>query len=108
MKRLIAAVLGAAAVAAAPAPQTFIGVITDSECADGNHGRMQMGATDPECVQACVEAHGARYVLFDGRTVYELSDQQAPATFAGTKVVVSGSLDAKTRTIHVESIGSAK
>jgi hypothetical protein len=69
---------------------------------------MQMGPTDAECTVACVQAHGALYVLFDGKNVYTLSDQQAPEKFAGKKVTVTGSLDAKTRTIHVDSMIAAK
>jgi len=67
-----------------------------------------MGSNDAECVRACVEAHGAEYVLFDGKEVYTLSDQTAPEKFAGQKVTVAGTLDAKTKKIQVESIQGAK
>jgi hypothetical protein len=69
---------------------------------------MRMGSTDAECTIACVSAHGAPYVLFDGKETFSLSDQQAPEKFAGKKVNVSGTLDAKTKTIRVESISEAK
>jgi len=95
-------------LAAPPAKQTFTGVITDSMCADGNHKRMQMGPTDAECVKACVSIHGATYVLYDGKASFDLTDQKTPEKFAGQKVAVTGALDAKTRTIHVESITAAK
>ena len=65
---------------------------------------MRMGPTDAECTTACVMAHGATYVLFDGKDVYSLSDQKAPEAFAGQKVTVVGTLDAATKTIRVESI----
>ncbi|MGE3517972.1 MAG: DUF5818 domain-containing protein [Vicinamibacterales bacterium] len=96
--------LGPAAVQSAA--QTFTGVITDSECDDGFHGAMRMGDTDAECVVACVDAHGARYVLHttDEKTAYELSDQKKAGSFAARSVVVTGRLDASTRTIAVESI----
>jgi hypothetical protein len=99
---LVALLLGLA-----PFPQaasTFHGTITDSECADANHARMRMGDTDAECVQACVDAHGATYVLFDGKASHGLSDQKAAAAFASQKVVVTGTLDARTGTIQVDSI----
>ena len=44
----------------------------------------------------------------DGKNVYALSDQQTPEKFAGQKVKVVGTLDAKTRTIHVDSIRAAQ
>ena len=69
---------------------------------------MRMGSTDAECTIACVDAHGAQYVLFDGKDVYTLSDQQTPEKFAGNKVTVTGTLKAGTRTIQVDSITAAK
>src|SRR5438552_18717080 len=86
------------ALASAQAKRTFTGVITDSMCATADHSRMKMGPTDGECTVACVLAHGALYVLYDGKEVYTLSDQQAPEKFGGKKVAVRGSLDAKTKT----------
>jgi hypothetical protein len=52
--------------------------------------------------------HGAAYVLVAGKNVYTLSDQQTPEKFAGQKVAVTGTLDAKTKTIKVTSIAAAK
>jgi type 1 fimbria pilin len=96
-------VLGAAGGAA---PRTFKGTITDSMCEKADHSQMKMGPTDAECARACNEEHDAAFVLFDGKMVYALSDQKAPAKFAGKKVTVTGTLDAKTNTIRVESITS--
>jgi hypothetical protein len=47
-------------------------------------------------------------VLYDGKAAYTLSDQKTPEEFAGKKVIVTGSLDAKTNTIQVDSITAAK
>jgi len=105
---MIWSLLAVAALAAAPATQTFTGTITDNMCARGGHSQMRMGPTDAECTVACVGAHGATYVLFDGKEVYTLSDQRTPEKFAAQKVKVTGTLDAKTRTIQVESITAAK
>jgi hypothetical protein len=88
--------------------QTFTGVIFDDMCAYTGHAAMKMGPTDADCTRACVEAHGAKFVLLDGKTVYGLSDQQTPEEFAGSKVTVIGILDAKTNTIQVKSISAAK
>ena len=91
-----------------PSKQTFTGIVTDSMCATGDHSRMQMGPTDADCTRACISAHGASYVLYDGKNVYTLSDQKTPERFAAQKVRVVGTLDAKTKTIQVESISAAK
>ena len=108
MKQLALSLLIVVSLSAAQDRQTFIGTITDSECAMADHSRMKMGPTDAECVRACIDAHGATYVLYDGTTVYELSDQKAPEIFAAQKVTVVGTLDPKTKTIRVQSITAAK
>src|ERR1700680_2104083 len=108
MKRLILNLLAIAALAAAPGKQTFTGIFTDSMCDRADHSRMKMGSTDAECTLACIDAHGATYVLYDGKEAYTLSDQRTPEKFAGQKVTVIGTLDAKTKTIQVDSITAAK
>jgi hypothetical protein len=108
MKPLIVTLLAAASLSAAQGKQTFIGAITDNMCAKADHSQMQMGPTDAECTRECIRAHGAKYVLYDGKDPYTLSDQQTPAKFAGQKVTIVGTLDAKTKTIQVESITAAK
>lgn len=107
MKALIASVLLVAAASVGQERRTFTGVITDDMCAAGGHSQMQMGPTDADCTRACVSAHGARYVLYDGKDVYDLSDQKTPDEFAGQKVRVAGTLDVKTKTIQVDSITAA-
>jgi hypothetical protein len=108
MKPLIFSLLIIAALAAAQGKQKFTGTITDSMCAEADHSRMRMGSTDGECTIACISAHGAMYVLYDGKEVYTLSDQQTPEKFAGKKVTVTGTLDARTKTIQLDSITAAK
>jgi hypothetical protein len=107
-KPLILSLLAIAALAAAPGKRKFTGTITDNMCATADHSRMRMGPTDAECTVACVQEHGASYVLYDGKEVYTLSDQTTPEKFAGKKVTVRGSLDAKTKAIQVDSITAAK
>jgi hypothetical protein len=108
MKPLLFGTVIIAALVAAPVKQKFTGVITDSMCSSADHKGMRMGPTDAECTVACVLAHGALYVLYDGKEVYTLSDQKTPEQFAGNKAMVSGTLDAKTKTIQVDSIAAAK
>jgi len=97
-----------AVFAVAADQHTFTGVITDSMCARADHSHMQMGPTDAECTIACVQIHDASYVLFDSKAAYTLSDQKTPEKFAGKKVTVKGTLNAKTNTIQVDSIAAAK
>ncbi len=108
MKPPILSLLAVVLLAAAPGKQTFTGVITDSMCPDGDHSNMRMGPTDAECTKACVSLHDAMYLLYDGKVSYTLSDQKTPEKFAGKKVTVTGRLDAKTKTIQVDSITGAK
>ena len=108
MKLLIVSVLASATLAAAPGKQTFTGTITDSVCATADHSHMRMGPTDAACTKACVESHGATYVLSDGKQTYGLSNQRVPEKFAGQKVTVEGTLDAKTMMIQVDSMTAAQ
>jgi hypothetical protein len=108
MKRLIVCLLAVAAWSAPQGKQTFTGTITDDECGRADHSRMRMGPTDAACVRACISAHSASYVLYDGKDAYTLSDQEAPEKFAGQRVTVVGTLDATTKTIRVDSIAAAR
>ena len=111
MKTLSVCVLVAGVAAsgvAAQSRQTFTGVITDEMCAAAGHASMRMGPTDAECVTACVDTHGARYVLVVGKDVYVLSDQKTPAKYPAEKVNVVGTVDAKTKVLTVQSIAAAK
>jgi hypothetical protein len=87
----------------------FKGVITDTMCGAGKHAGMNMGPDD-QCVKACVKMDPAKwkYALTDGKNVWVLSDQKAPEKFAAKKVVVTGTLDEKTKTIKVDSIAAVK
>jgi hypothetical protein len=108
MKPLFFSLLLIAVLAAAPGKRKFTGIVTDSMCPTADHSRMRMGDTDAECTIACINSHGAQYVLYDGKEVYTLSDQQTPEKFAAKKVSVTGTLDSKTKTIQVASTIAAK
>jgi hypothetical protein len=96
------------ALASAQKAQTFTGTISDSMCARADHSKMRMGSNDAECTNACVESHGAAYVLYDGKVSYTLKGKQPLQKLAGQKVQVVGTLDAKTSTIQVDSVSAAK
>ena len=107
MRHLSLILLAVTALSAAQARRTFTGIVSDDMCGK-DHSRMQMGPTDAECTVACVNAHGDQYVLYDGKSIYTLSDQQTPEKFAGQRVTIIGALDAKATTIQVDSIAAAK
>jgi len=108
VKPFVLTLLLIAGVASPQAKRTFTGTITDSMCPVGDHSKMRMGANDAECTIACVDAHGATFILYDGKQVFGLSDQKTSEKFAGKKVTVAGTLDASGKTIHVDSIAAAK
>jgi hypothetical protein len=89
--------------------KVFTGEIMDSQCAAmGSHDQMMKpeGAKDAkECTLKCVQG-GGKFVLYDSanKTAYQLDDQEKPKQFAGQKVKVTGTADAASKTIHVESI----
>lgn len=107
MKRIVLSVAVAAVLMlAADGPQKITGTISENMC-EGNHKAMNMGP-DPKCIAECVKTMGAKYALWDGTTAYELSDQKGAAKFAAKKVTVTGTVDAKAKTIQVTSIAAAK
>jgi hypothetical protein len=114
MKKLVmsiaACMLFAPGLAAAK-NTTFSGEIMDEACAKGGgHESMfkKMGTNDPKaCTEACIKG-GSKYVLFNAdKTFYLLSDQKKPASFAGQKVEVTGTLNTATKTLHVTDIKAA-
>ena len=86
--------------------ETFTGFVTDSMCG-ATHTQMNLGP-DSDCVRACVKDHKSKYALMVGTKIYKLSDQQTPATYAGKKVTVDGTLYEKTGIIKVDTIQVAK
>jgi len=97
----------APAKVAAPV-QTFVGVISDGQCAvKGSHKEIMEKAhvnTAANCVKGCARKHG--YVLYVPATkkIYKLNDQERPAELAAKKVKVKGALDRAMQTIYVSSI----
>jgi len=88
--------------------QTFVGVISDGQCAvKGSHKEVMAKAkvnTAANCVKGCARRYG--YVLYipSTKTIYKLSDQERPAELAAKKVRIKGALDKSTQTIYVSSI----
>ena len=88
--------------------QTFVGVITDGQCAmKGSHKEVMAKAkvnTQANCVKGCARRYG--YVLYvpSTRKIYKLSDQERPAELAAKRVKIRGALNKATQTIYVSSI----
>jgi hypothetical protein len=108
MKLFLALILAVTA-AFGETKSTWKGTITDSMCL-GNHAMMKFKGGDDECVRECVRSNPTayKYILYDGKNSYKLSDQRMPEQFAAKKVEVKGVLYEKTGVIKVESIQAAK
>ena len=103
-----------AAHAQAGAVKTFRGEVSDSQCALNVHSLTRsheemlksksMGGTSRSCSQYCIEHLGGELVLSSGATVFRLDNQSAARQYVGQKAKVVGTLDPKTKTIHIVSI----
>ena len=84
--------------------EIFTGEITDSLCTDAHH--IEVIKSEKNCVLTCVKLDGAEFVLYNPGTKhdYNLDDQKQPIAFAGQEVIVTGSYDKTTNSIHVINI----
>jgi hypothetical protein len=99
-------------------PKVFRGEVSDSQCALNVHSLTRshqemlksknMGGTPISCSLYCIKNLGGEFVLSAGKDVYRLDNQDAVREFVGQKTKIIGTLDAKTKTIHVEKIVSAE
>lgn len=114
MIAVVAAVVWFAADATAgDERRTFVGEISDSQCALNVHSLTRshqemlkskaMGGSAAECANYCVKYLGGDYVLSSPTDVYRLDNQDEAAKFAGQTVKVLGVLGLK-NTIHVLSV----
>lgn len=110
----IAAIIGfAAGTAGSEERRTFVGEVSDSQCALNVHSLTRshqemlksksMGGSATECANYCVKYLGGDYVLSTKDEVYRLDDQTDAAKFAGQTVKLVGVLGPK-NTIHVVSM----
>ena len=77
---------------------TITGIVTDSRC-----GARHLKADSAQCVRACV-AQGAKYVLENGKTLYQLSDPRGADRYAAREVKVIGVLEDGARNLKIKSI----
>jgi hypothetical protein len=109
---LLAAVL--LAHAADGKPQIFRGEIADTQCALNVHSltrshiemlkSKKMGGTPGGCASYCVQYLGGDFVLTLKNEVYRLDNQDKVRLFAGQQVKITGTLDPKSKTIHLVGI----
>ncbi len=94
---------------------TVRGEISDSQCAFNVHSDARShewmikkgveGANDARsCTQHCAKDLGGKYVLVSKDEVYRLDDQVNAEKFAGLKVKATGTVDPKTKTMHVAKL----
>ncbi len=96
------------------APRTFQGEIGDSQCALNIHSLTRshqemlksksMGGDAAACARYCTKYLGGNFVLVIKSDVYHLDDQNRAGIFAGKRVKITGTLDAKSNTIHILQI----
>jgi len=110
---LVSSVLGLITLSyAGEVMRTFRGEVSDSQCAMNVHSLTHshqemlkskglMGGTSAQCAMQCAKQMGGEFVLSAGKEVYRLDNQAEAEKFAGQRVKISGSLDAKTKTIHM-------
>lgn len=114
----VTCVLAVVTLAAANAPKTYSGQISDSQCAMNVHSKTHshsemlqgghLGKDPSECAKMCVHDMGGEYVLLSKTAVYKLDNQKAADAFVGQSVQVEATLDPNGNTLHVISIKAAQ
>ena len=99
---------------AKPASSTFFGEIADSQCALNVHSLTRshqemlksksMGGTSLSCSSYCIRYLGGDLVLTSKSRVYRLDHQDLAQKFVAENVKITGTLDRKNSTIHIEKI----
>lgn len=102
--KMIGIVLVLAASAAFAQEKKITGVVTDTMCGKDH---ASMGASDPvKCTRECVKSDPSKwkYALSTANAVYVFADQQQAEKFAGRSVSVTGTIDAKAKTVRASKI----
>ena len=98
---------------------TLEGSVEDSQCAFNVHSEthshewmikrgVDKAYDEKSCTIHCVKDMGGSYVLVVKKEIYRLDDQVKAEMFAGMNVKASGTVDAKTHTLHVFDIEAEK
>lgn len=94
--------------------KVFRGEVSDSQCALNIHSLTKshqemlksksMGGTSNTCSVYCIEHLGGYLVLSVGNDVYRLDRADLVHGYEGKRVVITGTVDAKLKQIHVLKI----
>src|ERR1700694_3826325 len=113
---LLVAVLMARAVDAQP--PSFRGEIGYTQCALNVHSMTRshtemlkskkMGGTPGACASYCVQYLGDDFVLSSRNAVCRLDNQKKVGVSASQKVKITGTLESKSKTIHIVDIEPAQ
>jgi hypothetical protein len=95
-------------------PRIFRGQIADTQCALNIHSLTRShaemlktkatGGTEGSCAAYCVRYLGGDFVLSSKNEVYRLDNQEKVSQFAGRKVKITGTLEPKSKVIHLLEI----
>lgn len=106
------------ALAGDETPRTFRGQIADTQCALNIHSLTRShaemlkskatGGTEGSCATYCVRYLGGDFVLSSKAEVYRLDNQEKASQFAGKKVKITGTLEPRSKTIHLIEITPAE
>ncbi len=96
----------------------FMARSADTQCALNVHSMTRshkemleskkMGGTPGACASYCVQYLGGDFVLASKNEVYRLDNQEKVSLFAGQKVNITGTLESKSKTIHIMDIKPAQ
>lgn len=78
------------------------GYITDEWC-----GAKNANPGGADCARDCAKK-GSELAIFSDGKLYRLSDKERSLEFLGSKVIVTGTLDAEDKKVNVRSIEKAK
>ena len=84
---------------------TVKGWISDAGCASGRAKGGIFTGTNPDCAKKCI-ASGAKMVLIvpDQKKLLLVANPEAAKTHIGDFVEVTGSVDANTKTLHIDTL----
>ena len=84
---------------------SWAGIVTDNIC-----GAKNAGPAGASCTKECVSKKGAKLALYDAasKKVYVLDPQSKATGHEGHNVIVKGTLDKDSSTIHVTSLTMSK
>jgi hypothetical protein len=102
---ILGAPLGAAQQDTNSRSKVVRGWISDERCARGRASDGIHTATNPDCAKRCA-AQGKKLVLIvpTEKTLFDITNQEAAQKNVGDYVEVAGSLDQRSKSLHIDSL----